>query len=51
MEENGLTQASLAPIVGGKSNISEVLSGKRDLSKSQIRGLSLRFGLPVDAFM
>jgi HTH-type transcriptional regulator/antitoxin HigA len=51
MEENGLTQASLAPIFGGKSNISEVLSGKRELSKSQIRGLSERFGLPADAFM
>ena len=51
MEENGLTQASLAHIFGGKSNISEVLSGKRELSKSQIRGLSKRFGLPADAFM
>jgi len=51
MEENGLTQASLAPIFGGKSNISEVLSGKRALSKNQIRGLSERFGLPADAFM
>jgi HTH-type transcriptional regulator / antitoxin HigA len=51
MEENGLTQASLAHIFGGKSNISEVLSGKRELSKAQIRGLSERFGLPDDAFM
>jgi HTH-type transcriptional regulator / antitoxin HigA len=51
MEENGLTQASLTPIFGGKSNISEVLSGKRELSKAQIRGLSERFGLPADAFM
>lgn len=51
MEENGLTQASLAPIFGGKSNISEVLSGKRELSKTQIRGLSQRFGLPADVFM
>lgn len=51
MEENGLAQASLAPIFGGKSNISEVLSGKRALSKNQIRGLSERFGLPADAFM
>jgi HTH-type transcriptional regulator / antitoxin HigA len=51
MKENGLTQASLAPICGGKSNISEVLSGKRELSKSQIRGLSERFGLPADAFV
>ena len=51
MEENGLTQASLAHIFGGKSNISEVLSGKRELSKSQIRRLSQRFGLPADVFM
>ncbi len=51
MDENGLTQASLAPIFGGKSNISEVLSGKRGLSKRQILGLSQRFGLPADVFM
>lgn len=51
MEENGLTQASLVPIFGNKSAISEVLSGKRGLSKHQIRGLSDHFGLPVDAFL
>ena len=51
MEANGLTQASLVPIFGSKSVISEVLSGKRELSKHQIRGLSQRFGLPADAFL
>jgi len=51
IEENGLTQASLSHIFGGESNISEVLSGKRELSKRQIRRLSQRFGLPADAFI
>lgn len=51
IEANELTQASLVPIFGSKSVISEVLSGKRELSKNHIRGLSDRFGLPADAFL
>jgi HTH-type transcriptional regulator / antitoxin HigA len=50
MEENGLTQADLAPLFGSKSNLSEILSGKRELSKRHIRALSERFGLPADVF-
>jgi HTH-type transcriptional regulator / antitoxin HigA len=51
IEANGLTQASLVPVFGSKSVISEVLGGKRELSKKQIRGLSQHFGLPADAFI
>lgn len=51
MEENGLTQADLADLFGGKSVVSEVLSGKRTLSKSHVRKLSERFGLPADVFL
>jgi HTH-type transcriptional regulator/antitoxin HigA len=51
MEENGLTQADLAADFGGKSVVSEVLSGKRALSKTHVRKLSERFGLPSDVFL
>jgi HTH-type transcriptional regulator / antitoxin HigA len=51
LEENGLTQASLAHLFGRESNLSEVLSGKQSLSKSHIRMFSLCFGLPADAFL
>ena len=51
MEENGLTQASLAPLFGSPSIISEVLSGKRRLTLAHIARLSERFGLPADVFI
>jgi HTH-type transcriptional regulator/antitoxin HigA len=51
MEENSLTQADLATDFGGKSVVSEVLSGKRALSKTHVRKLSERFGLPADVFL
>jgi HTH-type transcriptional regulator/antitoxin HigA len=51
MEENGLTQADLAADFGGKSIVSEVLSGKRALSKTHVRRLSERFGLSADVFL
>jgi len=51
MEENGLTQAELAPIFGAPSVISEVLSGKRRLTLAHIKRLAAYFGLPVEVFV
>lgn len=51
MEENGLTQADLAPLFGSRSIISEVLSGKRGLALSHITRLTERFGLPAQVFI
>ncbi len=51
MEENGLTQADLAPLFGSASIVSEVLSGKRRLALSHIERLSEYFGLPADVFI
>jgi len=50
MKENGLKQGDLASLFGGKSVVSEVLGGKRALSKTHIRRLSERFNLPADVF-
>jgi HTH-type transcriptional regulator / antitoxin HigA len=51
MQENGLSQADLAPLFGAPSIVSEVLSGKRRLALAYIQKLSAHFGLPVDTFL
>ncbi|HMM41039.1 MAG TPA: helix-turn-helix domain-containing protein [Thermomicrobiales bacterium] len=51
MEENGLRQADLAHLFGGKSAISEVLRGNRALSKQQIVRLRDYFHVPADLFI
>jgi HTH-type transcriptional regulator/antitoxin HigA len=43
MDANGLRQADLLDVFGTASVASEVLHGKRDLSKSHIQKLSQRF--------
>ena len=52
MEENGLTQADLAPLFGpSRSTMSEALSGKRGLALAHITRLAERFGLPAEVFI
>jgi len=51
MEEHGLNQADLAPFFGGRSVISDVLTGKRRLNLTHVTRLAERFGLPADAFI
>lgn len=48
MEQHGLTAADMAPILGTRSRVSEVLNGKRPLTLSMIRRLHERLGLPAD---
>ncbi len=50
MEANGLKQADLLDIFGTRSVASEVLSGKRDLSKAHIERLSRRFHVSPKVF-
>lgn len=45
MEEKGLKQIDLAPYFGTKSRVSEVLSGKRPLTVSMIKSLSIGLGI------
>lgn len=40
MEEMNLRQADLAPVIGGKNRVSEVLNRKRRLTVAMIRSLS-----------
>ncbi len=48
MEEQGLRQKDLAPILGGKNRVSEVLSGKRALTLGMVRSLSESLHIPVE---
>ncbi|WP_319407473.1 ImmA/IrrE family metallo-endopeptidase [uncultured Desulfosarcina sp.] len=51
MNEQGLKQKDLIPIIGSKSKVSEILSGKRQLTISMIRSLNEELGIPVDVLL
>jgi HTH-type transcriptional regulator / antitoxin HigA len=48
MEQHGLTRADLVPLLGTASRVSEVMSGKRELSMTMIKRLRERFHVPAD---
>ena len=48
LEQNGLTRADLASLMGGKARVSEFFAGKRRLSIEQVRALRDRLGIPAD---
>jgi HTH-type transcriptional regulator/antitoxin HigA len=50
MEQHGLRQKDLLDVFGTRSVVSEVLSGKRELSKEHIRRLSARFKVSPEVF-
>jgi HTH-type transcriptional regulator / antitoxin HigA len=51
MDDRGLKQIDLAPLFGGRSRISDVLAGKRQISKAQAKALSAFFKVPADLFI
>jgi len=48
MEEQGLRQKDLAPILGGKNRVSEILSGKRPLTLTMVRALNEALKIPAE---
>ena len=48
MEQMGLKRKDLEPLLGGRSRVSEVLSGKRGLSIQQIRNLHMGLRIPYE---
>ena len=48
MEEQGLRQKDLAPILGGKNRASEILSRKRPLTLAMVRALSDQLRIPAE---
>ena len=51
MDQAGLTQRDLIPYIGSRSKVSEVLSGKRDLTMSMARALHEHLGIPADVLL
>ena len=51
MEQMGKSQSDLAPILGSRSKVSEVLSGKRELTLKMIRALHEHLQIPADVLI
>jgi HTH-type transcriptional regulator / antitoxin HigA len=51
MEENNLKQVDLKNEIGSQGLISDILNGKRELSKHNIKALSKRFHVSADVFL
>lgn len=51
MEERGIKQSQLWELFGSKGIASEVLSGKRGISKTHARALADYFHVPADLFV
>jgi len=51
MEQKKLRQIDLAKDFGTQSNVSEVLSGKREINARQARSLAARFGVSPAVFI
>src|ERR1700736_4255183 len=48
MDQHGLSRADLVPLLGTPSRVSEVMTGKRELSMSMVRKLRERFQISAD---
>lgn len=48
IDQHGISRSDLVPILGTASRVSEVLSGKRELSMTMVRRLRERFHIPAD---
>ena len=51
MREHELKQTDVLDIFGSQGVVSQVLNGKREISKAQARRLATRFHLPIDIFI
>ena len=51
MDQHGLTRRDLIPYIGSRNKVSEVLSGKRDITMSMARALNRHLGIPADILL
>jgi HTH-type transcriptional regulator/antitoxin HigA len=51
MDQQGLKAKDLAPYIGSQSKVSEVMSGKRQLSLTMIRNLVDKLGIPAEVLL
>lgn len=51
MEEMGMKNKDLEPIIGSKGHVSAILSGKREITLKMAQKLKNFFGIPADVFL
>ena len=51
MEQNGLKQADMVDVFGSDGRVSEVVNGKRSISKNHARKLADKFNVSADLFI
>lgn len=51
MEQQGLEPKDLVPLLGSRSRVSEVLSGRRGLSLKMIRALTVDLRIPAEVLL
>lgn len=51
MDQAGLTPRDLVPYIGGRAKVSEILSGKRQLTMPMARALHEHLGIPATALL
>jgi len=51
MQETGMKNKDLEPIIGSKGHVSAILSGKREITLKMAIKLKNYFGIPAKAFL
>ncbi len=51
MDQANLTQKDLIPYIGSSAKVAEVLSGKREITRSMARALHEHLGIPADVLL
>lgn len=51
LEQRGLTAKDLWPVIGSKGRVSEIVAGKREISKEQAKKLAAFFRVGVELFL
>jgi len=51
LEQRGLKASDLWPVIGSRGRVSEIVSGKRSISKEQAKRLAEFFGVRADLFI
>jgi HTH-type transcriptional regulator/antitoxin HigA len=51
MEQRGLKQADLVPVLGARAQVSDLVNGKRGISKAQVKKLAEYFRVSAELFL
>lgn len=51
MQQRGLEQADLVPVLGSRAQVSDLVNGKRGISKTQAKALAKYFGVSIELFI